>query len=154
MSGKHLCSILCLTVPCTYRQGGSPEKTKMNEEKKALPTRPHLSLEIHKKSFEVCIQVCTLIKQKRFKKIAWIQSHYRHLQFKFKLLTGKFTYGNKAKHCKVMSTNFLFSKVCLQSPAMLCLYTSTILLMFCNPSENMTTVVTLIICMPKSKIKS
>ena len=27
---------------------------------------------------------------------------------------GKFTWGNKAKYCWVMSTNFLFSKVCWQ----------------------------------------
>ena len=33
----------------------------------------------------------------RFQKIAWIL--YHHLQWKFKLLTGKFTWGNKAKHC-------------------------------------------------------
>ena len=30
---------------------------------------------------------------------------------KFKFLAWKFTWGNKAKHCWVMSTNFLFSKV-------------------------------------------
>ena len=47
------------------------------------------------------------MKQKRFKKIAWIQS--LNLQWKFKLLAGKFTWGNKAKHCWVMSTNFLTS---------------------------------------------
>ena len=29
-----------------------------------------------------------------------------------KVEAGKFTWGNKAKHCWVMSTNFLFSKVC------------------------------------------
>ena len=34
----------------------------MNEEKKALPTRPHLSLEIHKKPFEVCMYLHLLIK--------------------------------------------------------------------------------------------
>ena len=33
------------------------------------------------------------------------------LQWKFKLLAEKFTWGNKAKHCWVISTNFLFSKV-------------------------------------------
>ena len=59
----------------------------------------------------------------RFKKIAWIWSH--HLQWKFKLLAGEFTWGNKAKHCWVMSTNFLFSKLCWQRPAMFCLYTSS-----------------------------
>ena len=58
-----------------------------------------------------------------FKKIAWIWSH--HLQWKFKLLAGKFTWGNKAKHCWVMSTNLLFSKVCWQHPAVFCLYTSS-----------------------------
>ena len=40
------------------------------------------------------------------KKIAWIRSHHLHLQWKFKLLTGKFTKGNKAKHCWALSTNF------------------------------------------------
>ena len=34
-----------------------------------------------------------------------------HIQWKFKLWTGKFTWDNKAKHCWVMSTNFSFSKV-------------------------------------------
>ena len=33
-------------------------------------------------------------------------------------MAGKFTWGNRAKHCWVMSTNFLFSKVCRQPPAM------------------------------------
>ena len=41
---------------------------------------------------------------------------------KIQLLAGKFTWGNEAKHCWVMSTNFLFSKVCWQRPAMFCLY--------------------------------
>ena len=40
-------------------------------------------------------------------------------------MLGKFTWGNKAKHCWVMSTNFLFSKVSWQCPAMFCLYTSS-----------------------------
>ena len=63
-------------------------------------------------------------KQKRFKKIAWIWSHRLHLQWKFKLWAGKFTWGNKAKHYRGMSTTFLFSKVCWRCPAMFCLYTS------------------------------
>ena len=48
-----------------------------------------------------------------------------YLQSKFKLLVGKFIWCNKAKHCWVMSTNFLFSKVCWQHPAMFCLITSS-----------------------------
>ena len=56
----------------------------------------------------------------RFKKIAWIRSHHLHLQWKFKLLAGKFTWGNKAKYWWVMSKNFLLSKVCWQYPAMFC----------------------------------
>ena len=48
-----------------------------------------------------------------------------HLQWKLKLLVGKFAWGNKAKHCWVITTNFLFSKVCWQCPAMFCLYTSS-----------------------------
>ena len=71
---------------------------------------------------EVCIK-CKV--EKIFKKIAWIWSHHLHLQWKFNLLAGKFTWGNKAKHCWVMSTNFLFPKVCWQCPAMFCLYTSS-----------------------------
>ena len=47
------------------------------------------------------------------------------LQWKFKLWAGKFTWGNKAKHCWVISSNFLFSKICWQRPAMFCLYTSS-----------------------------
>ena len=66
-----------------------------------------------------------LIKYKRFKKMAWIQSRHLHLQWKFKLWAEKFAWGNKAKHCWVMSTNFLFSKVCSQCPAMFWLYTSS-----------------------------
>ena len=48
-----------------------------------------------------------------------------HLQGKCRLLAGKFTWGYKAKHCRVISTNFLFSKVCWRRPAMFCLYTSS-----------------------------
>ena len=61
----------------------------------------------------------------RFEKIAWIWSHHLHLQWKSKLLVGKFTRGNKAKHCWVMSTNILFSRVCWKRTAMFCLYTSS-----------------------------
>ena len=43
--------------------------------------------------------------------MAWIWSHHLYLQWKFKLLAGKFTWGTKAKHCWVMSTNFLKQKV-------------------------------------------
>ena len=50
------------------------------------------------------------------KEIAWIWSHHLHLQWKFKLWAGKFTWGDKAKHCWVLSTNFLFSKVLLITP--------------------------------------
>ena len=52
-----------------------------------------------------------------------IRSH--HLQWKFKLWAGKFTWGDKAKHFRVMSTNFLFSKIWWQRPAMFCLNTSS-----------------------------
>ena len=50
--------------------------------------------------------------------------HHLPLQWKFKLLAGKFTWENKAKYCWVMSTNILYSKVCWQCPAMFCLYTT------------------------------
>ena len=61
-----------------------------------------------------CVKGFFLSKWERLKKIAWIQS--LHLQWKFKLSVGKFTWGNKAKHCWVMSTNFLFSKMfCLST---------------------------------------
>ena len=62
-----------------------------------------------------------VLKQKIFEKIAWIESHHLHLQWKFKLLAGKFTWGNIAEYCWVMSTNILLSKVCWQCPAMFCL---------------------------------
>ena len=55
----------------------------------------------------------TALKYKRFKKVAWIH-------WTFKMLVGKFTWGNKAKYCWGMSTNFLFSKVCWQRPTMFC----------------------------------
>ena len=45
----------------------------------------------------------TMLNQKRFQKVSWIQSH--HLQWKFKLWTGKFSWGEKAKHCWSLSTN-------------------------------------------------
>ena len=61
------------------------------------------------------------VKWQRFKKTAWIWSHHLHLQWKFKLLTRKSTWGNKAKHCWV---TFLFSKVCWQRPTMFCFCTS------------------------------
>ena len=66
-----------------------------------------------------------MAKYKRFKKIAWIWSHHLHLYWKFKLLARMFTWGNKAKYCWVISTNFLFTKVFWQLPAMFCLYTSS-----------------------------
>ena len=56
-------------------------------------------------------------------KVKKIQSH--HFQWKFKLFAGKFTWVVKAKHCWVMSTNFLFSKVCWHRPAKFCFYTSS-----------------------------
>ena len=71
------------------------------------------------------LEIKSTLKYKRFKQIAWTQFHHLHLQWKFKLLAGKFSWGNKAKHCWVMSTNFLFSKVCWQRPAMFFLYTSS-----------------------------
>ena len=61
-----------------------------------------------------------LIKYKRFKKLRSL-----HLHWKFKLFAGKFTWGDKAKHCLVMSTDFLFSKVCWQCRTMFCLYKSS-----------------------------
>ena len=51
-------------------------------------------------------QINLLVKSKRFKEIAWIQSHHPYLEWKFKSLAGKFARGYKAKHCWVMSTNF------------------------------------------------
>ena len=50
-----------------------------------------------------------------------VRSH--HLQWKFKLLAGKFTWGDKAKHCWVMSKNTWKQINCWQNPAMFCLYT-------------------------------
>ena len=39
-------------------------------------------------------------------------------RYKFKLLAGKFTWGNKAKYYWFILTNSLFSKICWQCPAM------------------------------------
>jgi len=55
------------------------------------------------------IATLTQCKVRRFKKIAWIQSHHLQFQWKFKLLAGKFNLVAKAKHCWVMSTSFLFT---------------------------------------------
>ena len=65
----------------------------------------------------------TQLKQKIFQKVARIRSHHLHLQWKFKLWAGRFAWGNKAKYCWIMSTNFLLSKLCWPGPAMFCLYT-------------------------------
>ena len=43
---------------------------------------------------------------------------------KIQILAGKFTWSNKTKHCWVMSTNFLFSKVYWQCQQCFCPYTS------------------------------
>ena len=40
--------------------------------------------------------------------MAWILSNHLNLQWKFKLMAGKFTWGNKAKHWWMMSTIYLF----------------------------------------------
>ena len=48
------------------------------------------------------------LKWKRIEKIAFVQPHHPHLEWKSKSLTGKFTWGNKANHRWVMTTNFLF----------------------------------------------
>ena len=48
--------------------------------------------------------------------------HHPHLQWKFKLLVGKFIWGNKAKHCWVMPTNFWKQKVHGQCQAMIPLH--------------------------------
>jgi hypothetical protein len=54
-------------------------------------------------------------KSKAFEKSPnWFRSHHLHLQWKLKLFAGKFTWGNKKKHCWLISTNLFFSKVCWQ----------------------------------------
>ena len=58
---------------------------------------------------------------KIFWKVAWIQSHHVHLQWKFKLWAGKFAWCVKAKHCWGLSTNFWKQKSRWHHPAMLCL---------------------------------
>ena len=40
--------------------------------------------------------------------MAWIRIHHLQIQWKFKFWAGKFVWGIKAKHCWVMSTNFVF----------------------------------------------
>ena len=47
------------------------------------------------------------VEKKRFKKIAWIQSH--HLQWKFKLWAGKFAWGVKAKHSGCCQQTFEYN---------------------------------------------
>ena len=59
--------------------------------------------------------------RKDLKKIAWIWSH--HLQWKFKSLAVKFTWGAKAKHCWALSTNFWKQKVCWHHSAIFYLIT-------------------------------
>ena len=117
--------------PCLWRSKNTAcylLKTKWLREKKLVKSS---KFEKHSKAWSFHYECSTFlirslsIKYKIFNKIAWIWSHHLHLQWKFILLAGKFTWGNKAKHCWVMSTNFLFSKVCWQCPAMFCLYTSS-----------------------------
>ena len=67
----------------------------------------------------------TVIKLKRFQKVAWVQTPRRLCQWKFKLWAGKFAWGVKAKHCWALSTNFWKQKVCWHQPAMFCLITSS-----------------------------
>ena len=55
-------------------------------------------------------------KVKEIEKIPWIWLHHLHLQCKFKSLTGKFTWGNKAKHSWVMGTNFFVFKSLSTAP--------------------------------------
>ena len=82
-----------------------------------------------KKDPSVWMNMQYRVKSKKiFKKKACIQSHCLHLQWKYKIWVGKFTWVVKAKHCWALSTNFLFSKVCWQQPAMFCLNTSIKLL--------------------------
>ena len=58
-------------------------------------------------------------------KVALILSHHLHIQWKFKLWSGKFAWVVKAKHCWALSTNFWKQKVCWHYPAMFCLITSS-----------------------------
>ena len=65
------------------------------------------------------IKTLLFLNLKIYKKVAWIRWHHLHLQWKFKLLAGKFTWVNKAKHCWALSTIF-----CWHHPATFCLITS------------------------------
>ena len=67
----------------------------------------------------------TWVKYKGFWKIVWIWSHHLHIQWKFKLWAGKFTWGVKAKHCCALSTNFWKQKVCWHRSAISCLISSS-----------------------------
>ena len=61
-----------------------------------------------------CAKTCG--KVKKFKKISWIQSHHIHLQWKFKLLVGKFTWVVTVHiGCWVMPTNFFVFKILLST---------------------------------------
>ena len=57
------------------------------------------------------------IKEKRFKKIAWTQSHHLQHQWKFKLLSGKIAWGKKAKHCWVDVNKLYALKSLLTMPS-------------------------------------
>ena len=54
---------------------------------------------------------------KRFSKAAWIRSHHLYLEWKFKLLAGKFAWGVKAKlagHCQQTFENKKFVDITRQ----------------------------------------
>ena len=60
----------------------------------------------------------------KVKKILKDSLDFSHpLQWKFKLCAGNFAWGVKAQRSWASPTNFLYSKVCWQYPAMFCLYT-------------------------------
>ena len=59
----------------------------------------------------------------KFKKIAWIRSHHLHLQWKFKLLAEKSTWGNEAKHFCQQTSNVLPLHLKQTFPPIIWIYT-------------------------------
>ena len=63
-------------------------------------------------------KVVLQVKKKRFKKIAWIQSHHLYLQWKYKLLVGKFPW-DIAGRCQQTFENKKFVDITQQCFALL-----------------------------------
>ena len=72
---------------CTWRLVDSYDLPKKREDKIFINKVLYSSTYI--------LTYIPILQQKRFKKIVWIQFYHLCLQWKFKLLSGKFTWGSK-----------------------------------------------------------